>query len=482
MARKMAKGTVWLMGAQISFLLGGYIIHFGLGRMLGPADYGTFGIILSLFAIVRIFLQGGVPQAVTKYVSEGRSVYWAKKNAYIIQSIVVILCFIVIFVFAPYIASLLGDISLSHYIRLMSLMIPINGIYQIYLSIINGKKLFLKVASIKIIYSFLRPVMVFAFVLLGFAVFGALSGLIIAVLFALLFSLFVMRKIEDKSTKIPIGLKEMFWFFLPLVVLSVMITSIRSLDMLFVKSLMREGRFVGYYTSAWAVSALPITVFTAISFTILPSVSSSIAKNNLDLTRSYIRNAIRYTTMILLPITLLVVANPGKLLAFFYTQEYKLGGGALRILIMGMLFFTIFFMFNTTIIAMGKPKIPMAIVLFLLPIDIILNYIFIPIYGLEGAAFTTTLISFIGMCVTACYLFKKIGGIVDSISCLRLLAASAFIFTIAIFITTSGWFLIIIYVVLLLGYIGLLWILKEIKEDDIRLLKDIFNISEKKKN
>ena len=57
---KLAKGTFFLMISQIIFLGSGYIIHFGLARIVSPAEYGRFGIILSLLMISQIFLNMGI--------------------------------------------------------------------------------------------------------------------------------------------------------------------------------------------------------------------------------------------------------------------------------------------------------------------------------------------------------------------------------------------------------------------------------------
>lgn len=472
----MAKGTVWLMGAQVAFLVSGYIIHFGLGGyLLSAAEYGTFGVILALLAIVRIFVQGGVPQAVSKYVAEGRDQTSIERNALMIQSIVMLVCFTIVFAFSPYISSLLGDEALTPYIRLMALIIPFSGVFQIYFGIINGRRWFGRQAIIMGIYAILRPVMVFLLVLSGFAISGAIGGFIIAMAGVLILSSYIAKKQDSPKARESIDVNEMFWFFMPLMILAVGITSIRSIDMLLVKSLLRDNNLVGYYTSAWAISALPLTVFAALSFTILPSISSSLAKKDMNLTQSYIKNSVRYSLMILLPIALLIAANPGGLLTLLYRRaEYAAGGEALGILIIGMIFLMFFTLFNTTIIAMGRPKIPMFIVIGLLPMDIVLNYILIPIYGLKGAALATTLISLIGMFIAGLYIYRKIGNIVDVFSITKIVFSSMIIFGVALILPLQGLLLIVISALLFCGYGGILWLLREIKEDDVDLIKGLF--------
>lgn len=66
----MAKGTIYLMFAQAILLASGYIIHVGLTRILSPLEYGRFGVILGLLMIIQIFLNVGIPETVSKFISE----------------------------------------------------------------------------------------------------------------------------------------------------------------------------------------------------------------------------------------------------------------------------------------------------------------------------------------------------------------------------------------------------------------------------
>ncbi|MCK4965330.1 MAG: oligosaccharide flippase family protein, partial [Dehalococcoidia bacterium] len=57
----MGRGTLYLMVAAGVFLVSGYVIHFWLGRYLGPESYGLFGIVLALMTIADLLLISGWP-------------------------------------------------------------------------------------------------------------------------------------------------------------------------------------------------------------------------------------------------------------------------------------------------------------------------------------------------------------------------------------------------------------------------------------
>ena len=55
---------MYILTAQLVFMASGYLIHFGLGRLLGSELYGVYGVMLSLITITTIVLTAGIPQAV----------------------------------------------------------------------------------------------------------------------------------------------------------------------------------------------------------------------------------------------------------------------------------------------------------------------------------------------------------------------------------------------------------------------------------
>jgi O-antigen/teichoic acid export membrane protein len=57
------------MIVQFVFLVAGYAIHAGLGRILGPSLYGTFGVVITLVTILNLILTSGIPRAVSRYIA-----------------------------------------------------------------------------------------------------------------------------------------------------------------------------------------------------------------------------------------------------------------------------------------------------------------------------------------------------------------------------------------------------------------------------
>jgi len=54
--QSVTSSILWLAIAEIFFNFSGYIIHAFLGRMLGPADYGRYGLVVTLTTMIIMLM------------------------------------------------------------------------------------------------------------------------------------------------------------------------------------------------------------------------------------------------------------------------------------------------------------------------------------------------------------------------------------------------------------------------------------------
>lgn len=258
-AMSLAKGTMYILIAQLVFMASGYVIHFGLGRMLGPELYGVYGVMLSLITITTIMLTAGIPQAVSKYVSEGKNPEDVRKSALRIQIVFAGIFFIAYLLLADYIAQGLNDSSLVWLVRLTSVVLIPYAFYSIYQGYLNGLKRFGTQAKLTILYSIAKVMGVFAFVLIGLKVSGAIIGFAMAPLIAGLTAFIIFRK----GSKNTFESKKIISFAMPLAIIALATTAITSIDILAVKAFTTSIE-IGYYAAASVISKV-ILVLAAVS-------------------------------------------------------------------------------------------------------------------------------------------------------------------------------------------------------------------------
>jgi len=471
----MGKGTIYLMVMNVIFLISGYAIHFGLARYLGPELYGVFGVILALLAISEILLLRGVREAVTKFTSEDEeSASSIKNKALKIQAVFSLFVFIFLIALAPIIADRLNDLSLVNYIRLSAFIIPVMALYSVYAGHLNGIRAFVKLAEIGIVYSLTKVFAVFALVFIGLKINGAIFGYLIAALVGMLVTKhYCVFKTDTKSD---FKASKLIKFAVPLIIYSIGFILLMNIDLLFVKALVMDNAKTGFYTSATTLAKTPYFIFLALSATLLPSISKSTTNNDLKLTQKYINQSLRYMLLLLIPGALLVSATSENLISLVYTTIYINAAPSLSILIFGLSFLSVFVILTTIITASGKPNVSMIVALILVPIDIVLNLTLIPIYELKGAALATTITAFIGLVIAAAYVFQRFGTLMSPISFIRISGASLIIYFVALSYPFSGILLVGNYVFLFLVYLGLLWVLRELNEEDIKVVKNMIPV------
>jgi len=482
MDNAIGKGTLYLMIANFIFMVSGYLINLGLGRYLGPSKYGIFGIILSLLATIYILSSSGFPTAISKFISENKNYTKSLiKKSLSIQFSLSLILFILYFIFAPFIADVLQDKELVPYIKISALAIPFHALNSIYnWGFLNGFRLFDKQAKASIGFSLSKIGWVFLLVFLGYGVTGAVIGYIASAAIGFLLGLYytyshLSCNPLSNHENFPFG--RLLNFSVPIILYAIFIFLIFNIDLLLVKAILHKNIDTGYYTAATVIARAPYLLFSSLALTLLPSISYLFSKKDLPKTQNYITKSFRYMIMLLLPSILLISATAKPLVKLLYTNTYEAAGEPLMILAIGLGFLTIFNVLCHIAMGSGKPIMTSSSAFLILLIALILNTYLIPSYGLKGAAIATTIASALGLLIMAIYIYRLFGVLMNPISFAKIVISSLIIFLIAYFVQLPGLLLMIEYAVLFTIYVGILWVIKEIKKEDIETLRRIIPIN-----
>ncbi|MBQ9017274.1 lipopolysaccharide biosynthesis protein [Candidatus Saccharibacteria bacterium] len=138
---KVATNLAWRFAERV----GARLVQFGtaivLARMLGPDDYGTVALITVFIAIVQVFVDSGLGNALIQ-----------KKNADDIDFSTVfytniVFCAILygaIFLFAPLIASFYNSPNLANLTRVLGLTVLVSGVKNVQQAYVSRKMIFRK--------------------------------------------------------------------------------------------------------------------------------------------------------------------------------------------------------------------------------------------------------------------------------------------------------------------------------------------------
>ena len=472
MTQSLSRGTVLLMFAEAVALVSSYGLQVWIAYYLGAEAYGIFGVITSLYLINRAFLNTGIPRATSKFAAEAKD----NVGAIFRTSLKVQLWFALAFgaayvIFAKFIAGILHDPSLTPYIIYLGIMvIPFSLLALFSTGYLNGMHMFREQALIKSIYPFLQAVFSFILVLLGFRIFGVITGYFLAVVVGLLMCLKYIK--FEKNPQGHFSAKKLLMFSIPISLSALCFTTLRHVNPLFVKAILGDNKIVALFTSAATLSSVPFSVFGALPVALLPGISRALSENNIEKARKYISKSIRYSLLVLMPLSALVAALAEQILGLLYPAYYQQAALTLGILIFASSFLAIFTTLNAIIVGSGKPILQLSTVSLMVGLLVILNIILIPIYGIVGSALASLISSALAVLIDSIHAYRHFGMFLDFFSVFRITLGSIGLFLLAHYWHYSGWLLIPYFVFVGLLYLGFMIMIGEITGKDWQFAKN----------
>ena len=247
------------------------------------------------------------------------------------------------------------------------------------------------------------------------------------------------------------------------------------MNLYFVKAILRQDDLTGIYSAASTVSRIPYYLFFFMTIILLPKISELIANNEHEKTQRLLEKAFKYLLITLIPITFLLSLFSESAVRLFYGSRYTSAGEIMSVLIFGFSFLTVFYIITFVLNGAGKNKFPVATAITGTFLNGVLNWYLIDKMGLLGSAWATTITAFFIMIWALLYSNKKIVNFINVFSVLKYLLASLLIYFLGKSVFYQGRFIFILWSsILILVYLFIMWILREIKEEDWQYLLKSF--------
>ncbi len=466
----LGRATVLLMLSQGFLLVSGYSINVGLARILGPPEFGTFGVVMSLLLVVQLFVITGIPIAVQKYVAENMSASVAllRKTLpwHLIYSLAVWLCF---WLLTPVIAASLRDDSLNFYLRVASIDILFYGLYKYYLSMQNGLHQFGRQTLSGIAYAIAKPVATFALILLGYGVAGAIIGNTLGSIGGLAIAMAIIRFPELKSK---LGSIPFFRFAFTNVFYYVGLQLLFSIDIWFVKYYM-SGESVGQYVSASSIAKIPYFLSLAVSSALLPSISKATKERNEKRVQDIVRLSLRYWLILLFAMIVVVGSMASSLIVLFFGEAYADGGPILSVLFTAVALLTFAAVMNTILISRDQLSSCLMLIAVLVGVHLVANALLVPGSGGLGAAVATLIVAVFAVAGAGYLLARETKVVVPALSALKTVLAATLVFLLTWYLAPIHLYLVVKCLLVAVIFVVLLFVLRELSLTDLKRLRTI---------
>ncbi len=395
--RKVARG------AGISFfgsLFGAGIYglsHLIIARFLGAELFGIYSLGFAIFGVAEILSRIGLHEGAVRYVALylGEGDYRRAKGV-VFQSItfsfiVGVAIGAILFLSSGFIAErIFHNISINNVIKLFSLGVPFGASLIVALYVTRG---FQKIRYFVGVRNFFNPLvnlsLIGVFYIAGFKLYGAICAWIISAVLSLVVTLFLInRELKvAKDVKPLFETSKLITFSLPLSISDFLFFLIMWTDALMLGYFKTEVE-VGIYRVAVQIAFI-LTIFLRSFVTIFaPVISDLYNRNKRQQLENLFKITAKWISFLTLPACIIVAFLARDIMALF-GDKFVLGSYVLVILIVAQLIRCSIGPARHMLIMSGHHKIILFNDIAVAGINVLLNFLLIPQYGMHGAAIAT---------------------------------------------------------------------------------------------
>jgi O-antigen/teichoic acid export membrane protein len=386
-------GFFLILGAALSTIIMA-VSSILIGRLLGPELYGQYTLALVAPQLLYYFTDLGINNGIIKFTAglrskgEGHRVPAIIKYGLEIRVLIGLAIFIINFAFAEAFAStVLQRPDLALYVRIASISIVFQVIYTTTTSAFVGLDKTEYNALASNVQAIAKALMSIALVLAGFSVAGAIigytAGYIVAAIAGLAILLNFLNKNHEspKTSSIHENLKILLAYGLPLYI-SVLINSFIPLYKNIMLAIFATDADVGNFKAAANFTTLMLVITVSITTNLLPAFSKLNSNRNVKV---FYKLANKYTAMIVIPITFLLIILSKDIMEVVYGYMYQsapiiLSHYALIYLLTGLGFLTLPSLFS----GLGETKINLEMSLITFSILAFLSPALTSAYSVQG--------------------------------------------------------------------------------------------------
>ncbi len=398
--RTMARGAGIVFIGMIFARIFGYILRVTLKRSIGLDNFGLISTGVVVVELATIVALMGLQVATARYIAffntqrASDKVAGTLKSALLIGMTSLTIMSLFIFIFAEQISiHLFEKPDLHSILRYFWVLVPVWGFVLLAASIMRGFK---NMSGTIITQQIGRPF----FVLICFGVLMLwdvnLSTAVWGYFFGFVFTAFIALMILVRTTpftffiKLPSTnlIKEILTYSWPLVFATILWNMTGRMGTFFL-SIYESKTQVGIFSVVLPLSQFVAIAMQSFSMILMPLFSGSFSTNNLTQLRLMYNASTKwilfFTAMVFVPVFVYSV----DLLILFFGADTASGALALKLISAGYLIYAVIGPCNLVLNAAAKTKYVFVNTLIAFLMNIIISVIFIPKYGVNGAAIAT---------------------------------------------------------------------------------------------
>ncbi|MEA3448027.1 MAG: flippase [Bacteroidota bacterium] len=417
---ELFKGGAIALFFKFASVIIGYFFFWYLAQLVGAEGVGVFSTGWTILMIGTVFGKLGFDTSIVKFLAESMG----KQHTHHIKPIYKH-CILIVLASSTLVAIILVATALpisqlffknTDYASLIRIV----GISVIPLSLMNYNAESMKGLKKITAFSLFQNGSIYVLTLLIIWIFSfhsvdnttSIYSLLLAIIVLLIISFwafqYYLKRIPRPQTEKPkykFELKSILNITLPMMLTNSLFLIMSWMDILMLSAFKTQAD-VGIYNTALKIAACISITLVAISSIAAPKIAELHGRNDTKGFRRFVKQTSFLNFSISLPIFLVIILFPGFLLGIF-GQEFTTGASTLIILAIGQVFGAFsgatIHILNMT----GYEKISRNILLSTATINLILNYILVPRYGMTGAAIATSISTILWNLLSEIVIYQK---------------------------------------------------------------------------
>ena len=490
---------VLLIGLFLSKLLS-YFYRIIIARTFGPEIYGYYVIAIMIFIWFTMIFSFGFYEGLLRYLpwyigkKQDNKLKYLFRITNIIVTISGIIATIILFLTSDYIAiNIFHSPNLSIYLKVFSFLIPLFLLNNIFLStLLVYEKVNWYSFILNILQNVIKVVSLIFLIFIGLKTNAIIISYSLGIIVMLIFSYFACKyftpkvfgknNLEKKDKK---GvLNEFFSYSWPLL-FSLGIAEIFYWADTFLIGYFKSSSEVGFYNAAIPIALLMMIVPELFLKLLLPLISKDFSKGNIEVVKQTSQQVGKWIFILNLPIFIIMYFFPGVIINILFGSEYLVAYKSLKILVFGSFIYSLVWIHISLLAMAGKSRLILVNLVLASILNIILNILLIPSYGINGAALATTISRIIlsALLFIEVYYYLKIIPLRRSIIKVTLLTIipTVILFYLRNIISINIISLILLGIFFFLSYILIIIASKSLDENDLMIIKSIKDKILKKK-
>jgi len=476
----LGRGTIVMTFGTMALLLLNFIGRVYTARNLSVAEFGDFNLGLAFAGLLALVALVGLHQAMARTIAETRDATVRRKVirwAAVVTGISATFTSVLVYVFAPQIASLFGGGTgspLTMVFQLFSVTIGLTLLCTFLASIFQG---FEDTVPNAWLNQAVQPAAFVVFVVIFLVLHLALKGALIAWVLSNVVTfvglvLYSVRRLPrhlapgPSARELPTGLLSLSFAIWGVTTLTFVTAYVDTL----ILGAFRPETQVGIYSAVMTLARLILVVSAAVTYIFLPVAARLKGLGDMRTLNEMFVTTTRWIMIFTVPIFLVCALLPSNSITTVFGPAYAPGAAALVLITGGALISMVFGPVNAALAGMGATRPLLLSTGISAGANIALSFGLIPTYGLMGAAVAWTVARILYPATAAFAMYADHGIHPFHRSLLRPLAVSLAVgiplFVAVIFVPHPAWVVFPLYFVGLAVCIGAVLVTRSVMAGD----------------